>query len=45
VAALAAWHTHLEVLARYLGGDTRCWQPERTEQLKEQYAATLPLAV
>ena len=42
VTALAAWHTHLEVLAQHLRGDTRCWEESRTEQLREQYAASTP---
>jgi uncharacterized protein YndB with AHSA1/START domain len=36
--ALAAWHTHLELLARELMGTTVCpWPEERTEELKRHY--------
>jgi uncharacterized protein YndB with AHSA1/START domain len=36
--ALAAWHTHLEVLAEQLMGRTVCpWPEERTEELKMHY--------
>ena len=41
VTALAAWHTHLEVLADHLRGVEHCpWPKERTEELREHYAAT-----
>ncbi|MGI5228878.1 SRPBCC family protein [Actinoallomurus sp. CA-142502] len=37
--ALAAWHTHLEVLADHLRGVTHCpWPKERTEELAARYA-------
>lgn len=37
--ALAAWHTHLELLFAALHGDVRCpWPEERTEQLRRRYA-------
>lgn len=37
--ALAAWHTHLELLAGHLCGVTRCpWPAERTEELRRRYA-------
>lgn len=39
---LAAWHTHLELLFAALHGDVRCpWPADRTEQLRQQYAARL----
>ncbi|MEB3370866.1 SRPBCC family protein [Saccharopolyspora mangrovi] len=39
---LAAWHTHLELLFAALHGDVRCpWPAERTEALREHYAARL----
>jgi uncharacterized protein YndB with AHSA1/START domain len=38
--ALAAWHTHLELLADHLRGVTRCpWPEDRTEELRRHYAA------
>lgn len=40
VLVLAAWHTHLELLADHLRGVTRCpWPAERTEELRRHYAA------
>lgn len=39
--ALAAWQTHLEVLADWLVGRGHCWPEGRTEQLREHYAAQL----
>jgi uncharacterized protein YndB with AHSA1/START domain len=40
--ALAAWQTHLELLFAALHGDVRCpWPTERTERLRETYAARL----
>jgi uncharacterized protein YndB with AHSA1/START domain len=40
--ALAAWHTHLELLFAALHGDIRCpWPAERTEQLRKTYAEHL----
>lgn len=39
VTALAAWHTHLELLAAHLKGDTECWSAERTQELEKHYAA------
>lgn len=36
--ALAAWHTHLELLAAHLRGQTRRWPEQRTEQLAKHYA-------
>lgn len=40
--ALAAWHTHLEVLAAHLRGQTVCpWPRERTEELRKHYADVL----
>lgn len=39
--ALAAWHTHLELLADRLRGQARCpWPKERTEELTKRYATT-----
>jgi uncharacterized protein YndB with AHSA1/START domain len=39
VTALAAWHTHLEVLADHLRGIEHCpWPKERTEELRKHYA-------
>lgn len=35
---LAAWHTHLELLAAHLSGATPCRSPERTEELRKHYA-------
>lgn len=36
--ALAAWHTHLELLAKQLMGTTVCpWPEERTDELKRHY--------
>jgi uncharacterized protein YndB with AHSA1/START domain len=36
--ALAAWHTHVELLADHLRGVTRCpWPAERTEELRRHY--------
>jgi uncharacterized protein YndB with AHSA1/START domain len=38
--ALAAWHTHLELLAEHLMGISVCpWPEERTEELKRHYVA------
>jgi uncharacterized protein YndB with AHSA1/START domain len=38
--ALAAWHTHLELLAAQLMGRTVCpWPEEHTEELKRHYLA------
>jgi uncharacterized protein YndB with AHSA1/START domain len=38
--ALAAWHTHLELLAERLMGRTVCpWPEERTEELRTRYLA------
>jgi hypothetical protein len=40
--ALAAWHTHIEVLASHLRGQTVCPRPEdRTEELHKHYAGVL----
>lgn len=40
--ALAAWHTHLELLAAHLMGSTTCpWPEERTEELQRHYRAKL----
>jgi uncharacterized protein YndB with AHSA1/START domain len=39
--ALAAWHTHLELFADHLAGNTRCWPRDRTEELRRHYAALL----
>jgi uncharacterized protein YndB with AHSA1/START domain len=40
--ALAAWHTHLELLAKQLMGTTVCpWPEERTEELKRHYRALM----
>ena len=39
--ALAAWHTHLELLADHLRGVTRCWPAGRTESLTKRYAEVL----
>jgi uncharacterized protein YndB with AHSA1/START domain len=40
--ALAAWHTHLELLAGHLRGVTICpWPAERTEELRRHYAGRL----
>lgn len=40
--ALAAWHTHLELLFAALHGDIRCpWPAERTEKLRAMYADRL----
>lgn len=39
--ALAAWHTHLELLYATLHGAERCWPEGRTEALRERYAARL----
>jgi uncharacterized protein YndB with AHSA1/START domain len=39
--ALAAWHTHLELLGRQLRGADVCpWPEERTEELRRHYGAT-----
>jgi uncharacterized protein YndB with AHSA1/START domain len=38
--ALAAWHTHLELLASQLMGTTVCpWPAERTEELERHYGS------
>lgn len=38
--ALAAWHTHLELLFAALHGEVRCpWPEKRTEELRRRYAA------
>ncbi|ASO18620.1 uncharacterized protein YndB with AHSA1/START domain [Actinoalloteichus hoggarensis] len=39
--ALAAWQTHLEVLARTLHGRPQCWPFDRTEELRRRYEARL----
>ena len=40
--ALAAWHTHLELLAEQLMGRTVCpWPEDRTEELERHYAALM----
>lgn len=39
--ALAAWHTHLELLFATLLGGERAWPPGRTEELRETYARRL----
>ena len=40
--ALAAWHTHIELLASELRGQTVCpWPKQRTEELREHYAGLL----
>lgn len=40
---LAAWHTHVELLAGHLRGATQCpWPAERTEELRRHYAARVP---
>lgn len=39
---LAAWQTHLELLFAALFGDIRCpWPADRTEELRQHYAASL----
>jgi uncharacterized protein YndB with AHSA1/START domain len=38
VASLAAWHTHLEVFADHLRGDTVPWPQDRDEELRKHYA-------
>ncbi len=39
ITALAAWHTHLELLADHLRGKDVCpWPAERTEELRRHYA-------
>ncbi|WP_020576284.1 SRPBCC family protein [Actinopolymorpha alba] len=35
--ALAAWHTHVEILADWLKGAGRCWPEGRTEELTKHY--------
>jgi uncharacterized protein YndB with AHSA1/START domain len=40
--ALAAWHTHIELLAEHLRGQGGCWPEGRTEELRARYAETLP---
>ena len=43
--ALAAWHTQLEVFGSHLRGVEVCpWPADRTERLREQYAAEEPAA-
>lgn len=39
--ALAAWHTHIELLSEHLRGQGQCWPEGRTEELKQKYAAEL----
>lgn len=39
--ALAAWHTHLELLFAAVQGHVRCWPEGRTEELTERYRARL----
>ncbi|MGW5359747.1 SRPBCC family protein [Actinopolymorpha pittospori] len=41
-AVLAAWHTHVELLAGWLRGEGRCWPEGRTEELTRHYASTRP---
>jgi uncharacterized protein YndB with AHSA1/START domain len=36
--ALAAWHTHLDLLVRHLRGETPCWPEGRVEELRDRYA-------
>lgn len=38
ITALAAWHTHLELLAEHLAGRTPCWPDDRTKQLLDHYS-------
>jgi hypothetical protein len=38
---LAVWQTHLELFVAALHGPPRRWPEERTEELKERYAARL----
>lgn len=38
LTALAAWHTHLDLLTRHLRGEMHCWPEGRTEELRERYA-------
>lgn len=38
--ALAAWQTHIEVLADWLIGRGECWPEGRTEELREQFASS-----
>jgi uncharacterized protein YndB with AHSA1/START domain len=38
VTALAAWHTHLDLLAGRLRGLTRPWPEERTRELEKHYS-------
>lgn len=41
-AALAAWHTQLEMFASHLRGQDICpWPDDRTEELRRQYAEVL----
>ena len=41
-AVLAAWHTHVELLAGWLRGEGRCWPEGRTEELSRHYASIRP---
>jgi uncharacterized protein YndB with AHSA1/START domain len=40
-AALAAWHTHFELLAHHVKGDQPCWSAERTQELEKHYTERL----
>ena len=39
--ALAAWHTHLELMFAAVQGQVRCWPEGRTEELTERYRKRL----
>jgi uncharacterized protein YndB with AHSA1/START domain len=39
--ALAAWHTHLELMFAAVQGQVRCWPQGRTEELTERYRKRL----
>jgi uncharacterized protein YndB with AHSA1/START domain len=39
--ALAAWHTHLELMFAAVQGQVRCWPEGRTEELTEHYRKRL----
>jgi uncharacterized protein YndB with AHSA1/START domain len=39
--ALAAWHTHLELLFAAVQGQVRCWPEGRTEELTQRYRSRL----
>jgi uncharacterized protein YndB with AHSA1/START domain len=39
--ALAAWHTHLELLFAAVQGEIRCWPEGRTEELTQLYRGRL----